>query len=259
MTSAAPPTIRLFKVGGCVRDELLGLKPKDVDYTVVIEPRDGITVEAGLALLDAYLREHDFTVYLRSPDTFTYRAKNNKTHEVADFVLARRELGYAADSRTPTVVLGTLEDDLRRRDFTVNAMARDNSGNLVDLFDGQRDLHRRILRTPLDPIVTLQDDPLRLFRALRFLVTKNMEFDPALWDAFRNHLVYEKLWRVVSKERIREELHRMFESDSEKTLRLLVEFSDRVRQEGGAPNFLGELFSITGLWLKPTTEKRRGT
>ncbi len=249
-------TVKLYQVGGCVRDELLGVKSKDIDYSVVIECRNKdevLDIEKGLEFLEKYLVSHGYTIFLKTPDTFTFRAKNNKTGEVADFVLARHEIGYNETSRKPIVIVGTLEQDLARRDFTINAMARDESGNLIDLFDGQNHLVKQVLKTPLDPTDTFLDDPLRLFRALRFCVTKNMDFDKSLWAGFYNQRVYEKLWRVVSAERIREELHKMFSYDSEKSLKLLVEFSEKIKSV--SPTFLSDIFSKTGLWLKPTNEK----
>jgi len=247
-------SIKLFKVGGCIRDELLGLKPKDIDYTVVIESVEPISAAKGFDIVESFLRENDYTIFLKSPDTFTFRAKT-ATGEVADFVLARHELGYDETSRTPHSVLGTLEQDLIRRDFTINAMARDEAGNLIDLFGGHHDLAHQILRTPLDPVETMMDDPLRLFRALRFSITKDLSLDPALWTAFSNPHLYEKLWRVVSRERIREELHKMFAADSVRSMKCLVEFGERVQPV--APNFLTNLFTTAGIWLKPTTEKIR--
>jgi len=252
-------TIKLYQVGGCVRDELLGLKPKDIDYSVVIESsnsKETLSVDQGLELVEKYLVANGYTIFLKTPDTFTFRAKDTKTGEVADFVLARHETGYDNTSRKPHVVLGTLEQDLARRDFTINAMARDASGNLIDLFGGQKDLANGILRTPLEPSETMLDDPLRIFRALRFAITKNLEFDQSLWSAFVNPRVYEKLWKVVSADRIREELCKMFAYDTPASLKLLLEFSLKINSV--SPTFLSDLFGRTGLWLKPTNEKVKG-
>lgn len=250
-------TIKLYQVGGCVRDELLGLKPKDIDYSVVIEcmsnNKEPPSVQHGLELVEKYLVANAYTIFLKTPDTFTFRAKDTKTGEVADFVLARHETGYNQSSRKPHVVLGTLEQDLVRRDFTINAMARDSSGNLIDLFGGQEDLAKGLLRTPLEPSETMLDDPLRIFRALRFTITKNLSMDLSLWSAFVNPKVYEKLWRVVSPDRIREELQKMFAHDTPASLILLFEFSQKIHSV--SPTFLSELFTRTGLWLKPTNEK----
>ncbi len=249
-------TIKLYKVGGCIRDELLGVKSKDIDYSVVIESKnknDILSVEKGLEFLEKYLVSHGYTIFLKTPDTFTFRVKNNKTGETADFVLARHELEYDESSRKPKVIIGTLEQDLARRDFTINAMARDDAGNLIDLFGGTNDLANKILRTPLDPSITLLDDPLRIFRALRFAITKEMVFDISLIKAFKNPLIYEKLWKVVSSDRIRQELAKMFAYSSEKSLKLLLSFSQDISEI--YPTFLFDLFDKTGLWLKPTNEK----
>lgn len=251
--------IKLYKVGGCVRDELLGLKPKDIDYSVVIELLNSNTViEAsdGLVYLEQYLVSNGYTIFLKTQATFTFRAKNNVTKEVADFVLATRQLAYDFTNRKSIVILGTLEEDLARRDFTINAMAKSlESEELIDLFGGQDDLAKKILRTPLDSVITMLDDPLRIFRALRFVVTKDLVLDPKLFIAFKNRQVYEKLWRVVSIERIREELNKMFSFNTKKSLELLLEFSEEIKDV--YPTFLSDLFCKTGLWLKPTTEKTK--
>ena len=121
------------------------------------------------------------------------------------------------------------------------------------MFNGQEDLEARILKTPLDPVVTMLDDPLRVFRALRFTITKGLTIDPSLWIAFANPDVYDKLWKVVSGERIREELQKMFAYNSAASLELLVEFSQKISPV--YPTFLSDLFARTGMWLKPTNEK----
>ena len=132
-------------------------------------------------------------------------------------------------------------------------MAQDDSGNLIDLFGGQADLVNRILKTPLEPNITFLDDPLRLFRPIRFTITKNLTMDPSLWVAFKNHLIYQKLWAVVSSERIREELTKMFAFNTSPSLKLLFEFGKE--NESVYSTFLSDLFEKTGIWLKPTTEK----
>jgi tRNA nucleotidyltransferase/poly(A) polymerase len=107
---------------------------------------------------------------------FTIRAKFPADHKFAkldaDFVMARKEVGYVEGTRRPILELGTLEDDLIRRDFTVNAMAEDEDGNLIDLFNGQIDLQRMVLITPKAPKITFDEDPLRIIRAIRFSITK---------------------------------------------------------------------------------------
>jgi len=166
---------QIFKVGGCVRDALMGLESKDIDFTFVLDNLDR-TVEEGFQIMSDWLTHKEFTIFLSTPDCFTIRAKFPKGHEneglVADFVLARKEVGYVEGTRRPILELGTLEDDLLRRDFTLNAIAEDEHGNLIDPFGGQADLAKRILRTPLPAEQTMMDDPLRIMRALRFKITK---------------------------------------------------------------------------------------
>ncbi len=97
-------SIKLYQVGGCVRDELLGVKSKDIDYSVVIESRNKgevIDITKGLEFLELYLVNNGYTIFLKTPETFTFRAKNNKTGEIADFVLARHEIGMTNQVENP--------------------------------------------------------------------------------------------------------------------------------------------------------------
>ncbi len=250
--------IKFYKVGGCVRDELLGEMPKDIDYTVVItsfNPETQIPISDGVEYLESHLESNGYKIFLKTLENYTFRAKNNLTGEVADFVLSNHKIYGKTQFVKPHIICGTLEEDLARRDFTVNAMAKSESGELIDLFGGQEDLANKILRTPIDPTNTLLDDPLRIFRALRFCVTKDFELDPTLIIGFKDIDVYEKLCRFVSVERIREELNKMFSYNTTKSLELLVKFSQEVKDV--YPKFLSDLFEESGLWLKPTTEKHK--
>ncbi len=172
-----------------------------------------------------------------------------------DFVLSNHKIYGKTQFVKPHIICGTLEEDLARRDFTINCMAKSESGELIDLFGGQDDLAIKVLRTPIDPTNTLLDVPLRIFRALRFCVTKDFEIDPSLINAFKDMDVYEKLCRDVSVERIREELNKMFSYNTTKSLELLVKFSQEVKDV--YPKFLSDLFEESGLWLKPTIEKHK--
>ncbi len=144
-----------YEVGGKVRDEILGLQSKDVDYVAV--PNDALLEKYKSAyemfvVLESYLNSEKFEIFLSTPDCFTIRAKFPKNHKyqgVADFVMARKEIGYVPETRTPIVRPGTLFDDLERRDFTLNALAKDEDGNIIDYFDGMEDLKNGLLRTPL--------------------------------------------------------------------------------------------------------------
>jgi tRNA nucleotidyltransferase/poly(A) polymerase len=243
---------KIFKVGGCIRDSFLGIDSKDIDFTFVLDNTDR-SVEEGFQIMTQYMEHKEFTIFLSTPEMFTIRAKFPKGDPneglVADFVLARKEIGYKPGTRQPILELGTIEDDLKRRDFTLNAMAIDEDGNLIDLFDGKNDLDAKILRTPLDPRITMMDDPLRILRALRFSITKGFEIHPTIWNAMRQDEILEKLKVTVSAERIREEVFKMMKHDTPETLRLLHDVDTH-----HIPGFLDLVFS-KGLWLKPTFEQ----
>lgn len=255
---------KFYEVGGKIRDELLGLTNKDVDYVAV--PTDAMldkyshtgeyredsftrlyTVKDMFNELEQYLRREGFEIFLVTPDCYTIRAKfpeGYKYQGVADFVMARKEVGYIPGTRTPIVEPGNLYDDLSRRDFTVNAMAKDpDTGEIIDYFGGQGDLPFKILRTPLDSEKTFDDDPLRILRGIRFAVTKDFCFDDDTYDAIK-YYDYSKM-AVVSEERIREELVKCFKHDTWATLAWLDRFY----------NLKDYIFSRTNLWLKPTNEK----
>lgn len=242
---------KIYKVGGCVRDNILGVDSKDIDYTFVLDNIDR-TVEEGFQIMSNWLTHKEFTIFLSTPEMFTIRAKFPKNHPneglVADFVMARKEVGYIPGTRKPILELGTLEDDLVRRDFTLNAMAEDEDGNLIDLFGGFKDLEDGILRTPLNPEITMMDDPLRILRALRFSITKGFHIDFKIWDAMSQPEIIEKLQTTVSVERMREEIFKMMKHNTPLSLRLL-----HTVEESYMPGFLDLIFS-KGMWLKPTNE-----
>jgi len=242
---------QIFKVGGCVRDAILGIDSNDIDFTFVLDDTDK-TVEEGFQIMTEFMNQKGFTIFLSTPEMFTIRAKFPKgdTNEglVADFVLARKEIGYKEGTRQPILELGTLEDDLIRRDFTLNALAEDEHGNLIDLFNGVADLKVGLLRTPLDPKITMMDDPLRILRALRFSITKGFSIALEIFDAMAQPEILEKLENTVSAERIREEVFKMMKHDTVKTLELF-----RIMEEI-VPGFTSLVFG-RGLWLKPTFEK----
>ena len=140
---------KIFKVGGCVRDELLGVKSKDIDFTFVLDNLDK-TVEDGFQEMTDWMQSEGFEIFLSTPDCFTIRAKFPKGSEneklVADFVMARKEVGYIPNTRQPIIVPGTLYDDLERRDFTLNALAKDEDGNIIDYFEGMWALENKLLQ-----------------------------------------------------------------------------------------------------------------
>ena len=239
--------MKLFEVGGCVRDELLGLHTKDIDFTVELDDLT-LSVDEGWERMLDFLKQEGFKIFLETKDCFTVRARFPKNHQheglIADFVMARKEIGYIENTRQPILELGSFEDDMVRRDFTVNALCKTEDGQLVDLFGGLKDLEDRILRTPLDPMVTLMDDPLRLLRALRFSVTKDFKICEELSNAMKQLDLLDKLQKVVSQERIREEVTKMMKHDTVRSLRII----DTV------PGLMEVIFK-NGMWLMPTMKQ----
>lgn len=273
---------KFYEVGGKIRDELLGLKSKDVDYVAVpteavyskIHPCEAQLSPARLMFkaLKSYLEEQKFEIFLVTPECYTIRArfpnclscsntkgssactifkcsklssKWDKYQGVADFVMARKEVGYVPGTRTPIVEPGNLYDDLSRRDFTINAMAKDpDTGEIIDYFTGKDDIRNALIRTPLDPVNTFDDDPLRILRAIRFAVTKRFTIEQTTWQAMVFY-DYDTKMPVVSEERIREELTKCFKCDTIRTLTYL-DYLPRLRDY---------IFTRTNLWLKPTNEK----
>jgi tRNA nucleotidyltransferase/poly(A) polymerase len=239
---------KFYEVGGKIRDEILGLQSKDVDYVAV--PSDTLLEKYKSAhemyvVLETFLLNEKFEIFLSTPDCFTIRAKFPKDHKyqgVADFVMARKEIGYVEGTRTPIIVPGTLKDDLERRDFTVNAMAKGEDGKIIDLFDGMNDLKRMVLITPLPPEQTFNDDPLRVLRAVRFAITKG--FSLKFLDYYINNYDYENKMGVVSSERIREELFKCLKHDTMGTLDMLNDY----------PTLKRYIFENKLMWLKPTME-----
>lgn len=224
-----------FEVGGCVRDSFLGVNSKDVDFVAVPENPDlFLNADFAFTHLVEHLRNTGFKVFLETPQFFTVRAQvpdgnplKTRTN-VADFVMARKD-GPSSDGRRPDFVLpGTLMDDLSRRDFTVNAIARTVDDEIVDPFDGVRDIQDRKIRFVGDPMLRISEDGLRVMRAFRFFITKEFDFDIDTFDAIRTPFAAEMLSKV-SVERIREELTKMFQFNTLESLDLLAQMPIHLR------------------------------
>lgn len=236
----SPPT--LYMVGGFVRDELLGLSSKDIDFAVEAD---------SYSHMKWWLEEAQFEIFLEEPAFYTIRARFPKLPwefadrdmgaKTCDFVLCRQDGRYSDGRRPDSVRQGTIFDDLARRDFTVNAIALGRDGTYVDPHNGRIDLADGVLRAVGDPWDRLREDALRALRAIRFKVTKNMEWDGALRRAmYHRHL--PDLLASVSAERRREELRRAFRFDTERTFDVLADMSRPFRSA---------VFR-DGLWLEPT-------
>ncbi|MBX2815069.1 MAG: CCA tRNA nucleotidyltransferase [Saprospiraceae bacterium] len=191
-----------YLVGGYVRDRILARQSKDIDVVCV---GNGIELARGLA---GRLRPiPNVTVYKR----FGTAMLRHNGMEI-EFVGARKE-SYRADSRKPSIEVGSLQDDQNRRDFTINALAVRLSargfGEIIDPFGGLHDLEEKIIRTPRDPIKTFADDPLRMMRAIRFATQLDFWIEEGTLQAIsdcRNRI------KIVSQERITMELNKIITS-----------------------------------------------
>ena len=195
--------LETYVVGGYVRDLILGRPSKDLDFTCV---------GSGIALAEEVERQFDFHVPLSVFKNFGTAMLKLEDAEL-EFVGARKE-SYRSESRKPIVEDGTLQEDLERRDFTINAMAislnPENYGDLLDPFDGLVDLKRKNIKTPLDPDVTFSDDPLRMLRAVRFASQLSFDIDPDTFFAIEKNA---SRLQIISAERIITELNKIVLSD----------------------------------------------
>ena len=192
--------VQAFVIGGYVRDYYLHRKCTDIDVVVV---------GSGIEIAEALGRELKTKVSVfKRFGTAMLRADGMEV----EFVGARKE-SYSPDSRKPHVEDGTIEDDQRRRDFTINAMAwslnGETFGELVDPFDGMYDLEDCIIRTPCDPDITFSDDPLRMMRGIRFATQLGFDLDDKTFEAIKRNR--ERI-KIVSQERIIVELNKIVAS-----------------------------------------------
>ncbi len=196
--------LECYLVGGYVRDLFLQRPTNDIDVVVV---------GSGIAMAEAFAKRLGRGAHLSVFRNFGTAQVKWHNHEV-EFVGARKE-SYTHDSRKPVVEDGTLEDDQNRRDFTINAMAvclnADRLGELVDPFDGIRDLQDGIIATPLDPDITFSDDPLRMMRCVRFATQLKFLIEDETFDALERNR--ERI-SIISAERIIVELNKIIMSQT---------------------------------------------
>ncbi|AZI26049.1 HD domain-containing protein [Pedobacter sp. G11] len=186
-----------YVIGGFVRDLFLNRPSKDIDVVVV---------GSGIDYAEAVGKKLNTKVAIFK----NFGTANVKFQDLEiEFVGARKE-SYRSDSRKPIVEDGTLQDDQLRRDFTINALALNlnakHFGELLDPFEGVKDLENKLIRTPLDPEITFSDDPLRMMRAIRFASQLNFSIDPAALQAIK---AQKKRISIVSKERITDEMNKI--------------------------------------------------
>ena len=187
-----------FIVGGCVRDFLMGRTPQDLDITTNAKPE-----EIQEIFEDSFYENQFGTVGVKIKE-------GEQTKEVVEVTTYRIESKYT-DKRHPDEIkfAETLEEDLKRRDFTVNALAMDARGEIVDLFGGKDDIKKKIIKAVGSPEERFNEDALRMMRAIRFAATLNFEIERETFEAVKKH---HQLLQVISKERIRDELIKIINS-----------------------------------------------
>ncbi|WP_026915494.1 CCA tRNA nucleotidyltransferase [Christiangramia portivictoriae] len=224
--------VEAYVIGGFVRDHILERgEPKDIDIVAV-----GSGIELARKVSDLLPHKPKVQVF-QNFGTAMLRANDMEI----EFVGARKE-SYRKDSRKPIVENGTLEDDQNRRDFTINALAlklnENGFGDLLDPFNGYQDLQDKVIRTPLDPDITYSDDPLRMYRAIRFASQLNFMIEAESLSAIKRN---NKRIKIISKERIMDELHKILLSDQpSKGLALLF-------KTGLLAKILPELTALQGI------------
>ncbi len=224
--------VETFVIGGYVRDFLLKKqKAKDIDI---------VTLGSGIKLAEKVKKLLPGKTKSAFYKNFGTALLKNKDLEI-EFVGARKE-SYHPDSRKPAVENGTMDDDQKRRDFTINALAlslnEDNWGELIDPFNGLDDLKNKIIRTPLDPDITFSDDPLRMIRAIRFASQLGFMIHPETFEAIKRN---KKRIKILSKERIMDEFNKIMMHDKPSVgLKLLYE-------TGILDDFFPELGKLQGV------------
>lgn len=199
-----------YIVGGCVRDLLMAKTPKDWDITTNAKPE-----EIQKIFPDSFYENQFGTVGVKIKD-------GEETEGIIEVTTYRIESKYS-DKRHPDEIkfATSLEEDLKRRDFTINALAMDISGKITDLFGGQEDLKNKIIRTVGEPEERFNEDALRMLRAIRFAVILGFEIEPKTFEAIKKH---HQLLQIISKERIRDEFVKIINShNGMKGLELLRE------------------------------------
>lgn len=185
------------------------------------------------------LQKEGYTIFIENPKYLSLKAKTPITNEVADFTLCRNE-------SNSTFTISNIIDDLARRDFTINAIAKTFSGEYIDPFNGINDLKIKRLKTVGKAIDRFNEDPLRIIRAIRFAITLDLIMDEEIIEILKCNGMVDKL-RVISVDRIRQELHKMFTYDTIKSINFISQYLHIDVQE----------IIFSQIWLKPTTENKK--
>nr|MCU0329047.1 CCA tRNA nucleotidyltransferase [Chitinophagales bacterium] len=228
---AKKQSVKAYLVGGCVRDFIMNLEVDDIDIMVVGDAlafcqqvSEKLTSKVKVSIFKSFGTAH-----------FHYENKNY------EFVSARKE-SYQRESRNPIVSLGSFEEDIARRDFTINSLAMSlnetDYGTIIDLYQGIKHIEDKILQTPLDPNVSFNDDPLRMLRAVRFAGRFGFEISQ---ESQASILSNAQRLEIIKKERIHTELNKMLLSEKPSTSLLMLD------KLGLMPYVMPELLLLKGI------------
>lgn len=225
-----------YLVGGAVRDAVMGNPSKDLDFVMLAPSFD--------AMREAIL-EDGCKIFVEKPEYLTIRA-NHPRHGAVDYVVARHD-GVYSDGRRPdsTAIASDIEQDLSRRDFTMNALAQDmETGKILDPFDGLKDISNKIICCVGNAELRLKEDRLRAFRAVRFAIQKGFSIESNTACAIRQLSFND--FAKISTERIREELLKMCLVNSGLTIRFISHDFP----------ILWDVIESRKIWFRPTTEAK---
>lgn len=237
-------SVKTYLVGGAVREIIRGFPEKVKDWDFAVEAR-------SFDQMKFWLKINGFDIFLETPQYYTIRARAPKdtytfagldmTGKTFDFTLCRSEGEYTDGRHPDSVSVGTIKEDLSRRDFTMNAIALDAAGGIIDPFGGAEDIKNRLIRC-VGTTARLREDSLRMLRAIRFAIqldfTLSNDIVAFLYDPNNVPLLDN-----VSEERIREELTKCFKADTLETLYYLQSYHALT-----ASIFSGDM------WLLPTVK-----
>jgi len=226
--------MKFYKVGGFVRDQIMGIKSHDLDYAVEAESYDEMR---------DYISSHG-KIYLETPEFYTIRGKMPGMGD-CDFVLCRKESDYTDGRHPDKVEVGTILDDLARRDFTMNAIAIDEDGNYIDPFEGIAHIKNKAIICVGDTETQLKQDALRMIRAVRLSVTKRMNIGYEI-DHFLRNGYNSLLLDNISNDRIKDEINKMWEFDPFNAFIAMRRYSTMFEY----------IFQTKDIWMKATLEKR---
>lgn len=235
---------KVYLVGGAVREIVRGFPDKIKDWDFACESE-------SFEEMRNWLKAEGFEIFVETPQYMTIRARAPKGYEFAgidmtgktfDFALCRADGEYSDGRRPDSVEVATLATDLSRRDFTMNAIAMDAYGTIIDPFDGKTDIENDLIRL-VGGVERLREDPLRMLRAIRFSIQLDFYMDDEIWSFLYNPN-NTALLESVDENRIRDELTKCFKLSTIETLHTLQ----------GLYSIQQYVFEETDIWLMPTVK-----